>query len=130
MKKSCFPARGGFVLCLAVLCLAAGLSACLGSLLDDPLKTPGNFRIEAYPYMVHLSWDPVPGVSGYRIRLNGEVEADLSDPSASSWDHVTPVVLGGRYTLSAVYSNGGESLPAGPLKAGKFMPPYTLTPPG
>jgi hypothetical protein len=129
MKKSRFSVRSGLLICLAVSCLAAGLSACPDSLLDDPLKTPGNFTVEAYSYMAYLSWDPVPGVAGYRVRLNGETAADLSDPSASSWSHVASVLRGDKYAVSAVYSGGREGQPAGPLVVREVLPPYTLMPP-
>jgi chitodextrinase len=120
MKKNRFPVMSGVLICLALSILAG----C--PLFDDPLyETPKNFTVQAYSYMAYLSWDTVPGVSAYRVRLNGERVADLT---AASWYNATAVVLGDRYTVSAVYSGDREGQPAGPvlIRSLDYFPPYSL----
>jgi hypothetical protein len=106
MKQN--PFFGG----LLGLCLLMGFSACPGSFLDDPLQTPANFTVTAYSHRSALSWDPVPGVAGYRIRLNGKGGQTVT---ASSWSYFHSVALGEAYTVSALYSDGREGHPAGPV---------------
>lgn len=118
MKQSPFFA-GILVSCLF------GFSACQSSFLDDPLQTPGNFTVAAVPYVACLSWNPVPGVTTYRVRLNGE---EVQDVTASPWRHERSVILGDTYTVSALYDGGRESHPAGPLAIGRFGSSYPLAP--
>jgi hypothetical protein len=118
MKQSPFFAG------LLALCLV-GFSACPGSFMDDPLQTPANFTVAAVPYVACLSWDAVPGVTGYRIRLNGE---PVRDVSTTLWRHVRSVTLNDEYTVSALYSGGRESHPAGPWRIGHLGNRYPLAP--
>jgi hypothetical protein len=118
MKQSPFFA-GFLAFCLFVF------SACPGSFMDEPLQTPANFTVAAAPYVACLSWDAVLGVTGYRIRLNGERVADVT---ATPWRHVRSVTLNDEYTVSALYSGGRESHPAGPYRVGHLGNTYPLAP--
>jgi hypothetical protein len=115
MKRNRFP--GGPLL---LVCLVFSLAGCS---FDEPAyETPTGVTLEVYPNLVLVSWAPVSGANGYNVRLNGNL---LTSPPITTAYYVelgTPPARGSRYTVTAVYDDGGEGYPSNTVVVGDVVP--------